>query len=67
MLLKLIVLTILTLIVALLSFNFFVLDLKDLFEIGKTDVTQDEGCFVKNGILGAEDQTRWNDQVLLSS
>ena len=68
MILKIIGYTIVALVVAFLSFNIFFINMYELFEFGREDIVQDEGCFAKDdGIYGAEDQTRWNDKALISS
>jgi len=52
---KIIAYTLATIILALLIFNYFVLNIPEFLEISKSNNIQDEGCFVIKGILGAED------------
>lgn len=59
--------TIGALILAFATFNVVIFNFFDFLDIGRKEKVNERACFVKKGIVGAEDQTDWNHQCIFSS
>jgi len=49
------------------AFNSVVFNFFEFLDIGRKEKVSDRSCFVKKGIVGAEDITDWNHHCILAS